>query len=153
MRISNILLFFFIITFTTSCSYNSLRPDIVDRNQAQRMQTVKYGTIEAVDKIVISGDQEIGALAGAAIGAISGSGISDNGPESAIGGVLGSIVGSAIGSSIGEAATRKDAVELLITLDDGKVISIIQESSNRVYVVGSRVKVITSAGKTRVLPL
>ena len=67
--------------------------------------------------------------------------------------MLGSIVGSAIGSSIGEAATRKDAVELLITLDDGKVISIIQESSNRVYVVGSRVKVITSAGKTRVLPL
>ncbi|MEK9650186.1 MAG: hypothetical protein VW146_04460 [Gammaproteobacteria bacterium] len=146
------ILFLCIFLVLPSCSYNSLRPDVVDRNQAQRMQTVRFGIVESVDKIVIAGDRQTGAIAGAAIGAASGSSISDSDIESGIGAVLGGLVGSAIGSAVGDAATRKDAIELLITLDDGKTISIIQEASNDSFSKGSRVKVITSAGKTRVLP-
>ena len=136
----------------SSCSYNSLRPDVVDRNQAQRMQMVRFGTVESVDKIVIAGDRETGALAGAAIGAASGSSISDSDIESGIGAVLGGLVGSAVGSAVGDAATRKDAIELLVALDDGKTVSIIQEARDDLFEKGIRVKVITSAGKTRVLP-
>ena len=152
MKKTNLTIFFAAIFLATSCSYSSLRPDVVDRNQAQRMQTVRFGTVESVDKIVIAGDRETGALAGAAIGAASGSSISDSDIESGIGAVLGGLVGSAIGSAAGDAATRKDAIELLVALDDGKTVSIIQEASDDLFERGTRVKVITSAGKTRVLP-
>jgi outer membrane lipoprotein SlyB len=146
------LFFLLSLIVLPSCSYNSLRPDVVDRNQAQRMQTVRFGTVESVDKIVIAGDRKRGALAGAAIGAASGSSISDSDIESGIGAVLGGLVGSAVGSAVGDAATRKDAIELLVALDDGKTVSIIQEASDDLFEKGIRVKVITSAGKTRVLP-
>ena len=149
-KLTTYLLTVFILS---SCSYNSLRPDVVDRNQAQRMQTVRLGTIESVDNIMIAGDRKTGALAGAAIGAASGSSISDSDIESGIGAVLGGLVGSAVGSAIGDAATRKNAIELLVALDDGKTVSIIQEASDDVFTKGTRVKVITSAGKTRVLPI
>lgn len=146
------IVFLAALLVASSCSYNSLRPDVVDRNQAQRMQMVRFGTVESVDKIVIAGDRETGALAGAAIGAASGSSISDSDIESGIGAVLGGLVGSAVGSAVGDAATRKDAIELLVALDDGKTVSIIQEASDDLFERGTRVKVITSAGKTRVLP-
>ena len=102
MKKANLTLFFTAVFLVTSCSYNSLRPDVVDRNQAQRMQTVRFGTVESVDKIVIAGDRETGALAGAAIGAASGSSISDSDIESGIGAVLGGLVGSAVGSAVGD---------------------------------------------------
>jgi len=127
------IVFLAALLVASSCSYNSLRPDVVDRNQAQRMQMVRFGTVESVDKIVIAGDQETGALAGAAIGAASGSSISDSDIESGIGAVLGGLVGSAVGSAVGDAATRKDAIELLVALDDGKTVSIIQEASDDLF--------------------
>jgi outer membrane lipoprotein SlyB len=152
MKQHKFLILFLFAFFVNSCAYQSMRPDAVQSNQVQRMQTVRFGTVDSIDNIIIAGDRETGALLGAVIGAASGSSISDSDIESGVGAILGGLAGSAVGSALGDAATRKNAIELLISLDDGKTVSIIQEVSDDLFKKGTRVKVITSAGKTRVLP-
>ena len=137
----------------TGCSYSSLKPEVVDRSSAQRMQTVVFATVVSVDQVILSGDGATGAIAGGVIGAIAGASTTDSEVESDIIGVLGAMVGSAIGSKVGDAATRKPAIELLLDLDSGRTVSIIQEAGDYSFAVGQRVKVIKNAGKSRVMPL
>ena len=137
----------------SSCSYNSLKPEVVDRSSAQRMQTVVFATVVSVDRVVLAGDGDTGAIAGALIGAVAGSSVTDSETESDIAGVLGALVGSAIGSKAGDAATRKPAIELLLDLDSGKTVSIIQEEGDYAFAAGQRVKIIKNKGKSRVMPL
>ena len=141
------------ILIITGCVYSSQRPDVVDRSVAQRAQSVTFATVVDIDRVVIAGDREVGAAAGALIGAAAGQSVSDSEIESGVGGILGGLVGSAVGSAIGDTATRKAAIELLLELDNGKTISIIQEESQYMFAVGQRVKIIKSSGKSRVLPL
>ena len=137
----------------SSCSYNSLKPEVVDRSSAQRMQTVIFATVVSVDRVILAGDGDTGAIAGALIGAVAGSSVTDSETESDIAGVLGALVGSAMGSKVGDAATRKPAIELLLDLDSGKTVAIIQEESDYVFATGQRVKIIKNKGKSRVMPL
>ena len=141
------------ILIITGCAYSSQRPDVVDRSVAQRAQSVTFATVVDIDRVVIAGDREVGAAAGALIGAAAGQSVSDSEIESGVGGILGGLAGSAVGSAIGDTATRKAAIELLLELDNGKAISIIQEESQYMFAVGQRVKIIKSSGKSRVLPL
>ena len=137
----------------SSCSYNSLKPEIVDRSAAQRMQTVIFATVVSVDRVILAGDGNTGAIAGAIIGATAGSSVTDSETESDIAGVLGALVGSALGSKAGDAATRKPAIELLLDLDSGKTVSIIQEAGEYAFATGQRVKIIKNQGKSRDMPL
>ena len=91
------------------------------------MQTVIFATVVSIDRVVLSGDGDTGAVAGAIIGGVTGASVTDSETESDIAGVLGALVGSAVGSKIGDAATRKPAIELMLNLDSGKTVSIIQE--------------------------
>ena len=141
------------ILIITSCAYGSQRPDVVDRSIAQKAQSVTFATVVDIDKVVIAGDADVGATAGAVIGAAAGQSVSDSDIESGIGGILGGLVGSAVGSAIGDRATQKLAIELLLELDNGKTISIIQQESQYDFLVGQRVKIIKSSGISRVLPL
>ncbi len=141
------------ILIITGCAYSSQRPDVVDRSVAQKAQSVTFATVVDIDRIVIAGNRAVGATAGAVIGAAAGQSATDSEVESGIAGVLGGLVGSAVGSAIGDAATRKDAIEVLLELDNGKTISIIQEESQYMFAVGQRIKIIKSSGKSRVLPL
>ena len=136
-----------------SCSYSSLRPEVVDRSDAQKMQTVIFATVVSIDQVILAGDGDTGTLTGAIIGGIAGASVTDSKTESDISGVLGALAGSAIGSKIGDAATRKPAIELLLDLDSGKTVSIIQEEGDYSFAVKQRVKIIQSKGKSRVMPL
>ena len=137
----------------SSCSYNSLKPEVVDRSSARIMQTVIFATVVSVDRVILAGDGDTGAIAGALIGAVTASSVTDSETESDIAGVLGLLVGSAIGSKVGDAATRKPAIELLLDLDSGKTVSIIQEEGDYAFAAGQRVKIIKNKGKSRVMPL
>ena len=148
----NIISIFFAL-FMVSCSYSSLRPEVVDRSNARTMQTVIFATVVSVDRVILSGDGDTGAVAGAIIGGVAGASVTDSETESDIAGVLGALVGSAVGSKMGDAATRKPAIELLLDLDSGKTVSIIQEEGDYSFAVGQRVKVIKNKGKSRVMPL
>jgi outer membrane lipoprotein SlyB len=141
------------ILIITGCASSSQRPDVVDRSVAQKAQSVTFATVVDIDRVVIAGDRVVGAVAGAVIGSAAGQSATDSEVESGIAGVLGGLVGSAVGSAIGDTATRKAAIELLLELDNGKTISIIQEESQYMFAVGQRVKIIKSSGKSRVLPL
>lgn len=136
-----------------SCSYSSLRPEVVDRSDAQKMQTVIFATVVSIDQVILAGDGDTGTLTGAIIGGIAGASVTDSKTESDISGVLGALAGSAVGSKIGDAATRKPAIELLLDLDSGKTVSIIQEEGDYSFAVNQRVKIIQSKGKSRVMPL
>ena len=147
----NIIIFTF-VTLIMSCSYSSLRPEVVDRSDAQKMQTVIFATVVSIDQVILAGDGDTGTLTGAIIGGIAGASVTDSKTESDISGVLGALAGSAVGSKIGDAATRKPAIELLLDLDSGKTVSIIQEEGDYSFAVNQRVKIIQSKGKSRVMP-
>ena len=117
------------------------------------MQTVVFATVVSIDRVILSGDGDTGAVAGAIIGGVAGASVTDSDTESDIAGVLGALVGSAVGSKMGDAATRKPAIELLLDLDSGKTVSIIQEEGDYNFAVGQRVKIIKNRGKSRVMPL
>jgi outer membrane lipoprotein SlyB len=117
------------------------------------MQTVIFATVVSIDQVILAGDGDTGTLTGAIIGGIAGASVTDSNTESDISGVLGALAGSAIGSKIGDAATRKPAIELLLDLDSGKTVSIIQEEGDYSFAVNQRVKIIQSKGKSRVMPL
>jgi outer membrane lipoprotein SlyB len=148
----NIIIFTF-VTLIMSCSYSSLRPEVVDRSDAQKMQTVIFATVVSIDQVILAGDGDTGTLTGAIIGGIAGASVTDSKTESDISGVLGALAGSAVGSKIGDAATRKPAIELLLNLDSGKTVSIIQEEGDYSFEVNQKVKIIQSKGKSRVMPL
>ena len=153
MKISKSLMCVMFALTMVGCSYNSLKPEVVDRSDAQRMQTVIFATVVSIDRVILSGNGDTGAVAGAIIGGVAGSSVTDSEKESDIAGVLGALVGSAVGSKIGDAATRKPAIELLLDLDSGKSVSIIQEEGDYSFAVGQRVKIIKNKGKSRVMPL
>ena len=153
MRMSKNFIAITFVSLMVSCSYSSLRPEVVDRVDAQRMQTVIFATVVSIDRVILSGDGDTGAVAGAIIGGVAGSSVTDSEKESDIAGVLGALVGSAVGSKVGDAATRKPAIELLLDLDSGKTISIIQEEGDYSFAIGQRVKIIKNKGKSRVMPL
>ena len=67
----NFLLIALIFT-TSSCVNSSLQPDVVSRSDAQKQQYVVFGTIRDISMVTIEGDREVGAAAGAAIGAVVG---------------------------------------------------------------------------------
>ena len=77
---------------------------------------------------------------------------SDNNKAPFAAGIVGALIGSKVGAEIGSAATKIDGVELLILLDSGKYVSIVQEVGDTNFRSGDMVKIIRSGGKSRVLP-
>ncbi len=52
MRTSKNIISILFIMFMVSCSYSSLRPEVVDRSDAQRMQTVVFATVVSIKRSV-----------------------------------------------------------------------------------------------------
>ena len=131
--IKKFLFTFLIMVLVSGCVNTSQTPDIVNREDVQKEQYVIEGTILDITKVTIEGDREIGAAAGALIGGAAGKNVTDSETESKISSLIGGLIGSAVGSEIGSSMTKKDAVELLIETNSGKLISIIQEVSYSYY--------------------
>ncbi|MFQ3340095.1 MAG: outer membrane lipoprotein SlyB [Gammaproteobacteria bacterium] len=147
--------YFYLLTtlvLTVGCVNVEYKPDVVSRSDAQKQSYVIMGTIIDISEVTIEGDRVAGALAGGLIGGVAGKGVTDSDTESDIASLVGGLVGSAIGSGIGSSLTKKDAVELLIETEAGKVISIIQEVSSYSYKKNQKVRIIKRNGKSRVVP-
>ena len=87
-------------------------------------------------------------MSGSLIGAAAGSTVTEANTESDTAGVLCVLVGSALGSKAVDAATRKPAIELVLDLDSGKTVSIIQEECDYSFATGQRLKIIKNKGKS-----
>ena len=146
--------FYLLIALISSvgCVNTEYKPDVVSRSDAQKQSYVIIGNIRDINKVTIEGDRAVGAAAGALIGGVAGKGVTDSETESDIASLLGGLVGSAIGSSVGSSMTKKDAIELLIETEAGKMISIIQEISSYSFEKNQKVRIIKRSGKSRVVP-
>ena len=143
---------FLAIISTVGCVNIEYKPDVVSRSDAQKQSYVIMGTIVDITEVTIEGDRVGGAIAGGLIGGVAGKGVTDSDTESDVASLIGGLIGSAIGSSVGSSMTKKDAVELLIETEAGKLVSIIQEVSSYSYVKNQKVRIIKRNGKSRVVP-
>ena len=126
-------------------------PDIVSRNDAQRMSSVQDGTILSIRPITIDGSQSGGGgAAGAIAGGVAGSNV--GGPRgSVLVGLAGAIAGGVIGNAAERAATKEDGVEILVQLKNGERRSIVQGKGAEVLAAGDPVIMVTTGGKVRVM--
>ncbi len=126
--------------------------DVYTRDQVRQVQTYKVGVIDSLHEVLIEGtNSQIGTTAGTLIGGIAGSGASQ-GKTGQVASVIGAVVGGMAGAAAEEGYTRENGFEFAITLEDGSHISVVQEKSvsNEVFKAGDKIRVIESAGVTRV---
>lgn len=124
--------------------------DVYTRDQARREMSVRMGVVESMREVLMEGTKSnAGTVAGGVIGGIAGGGLG-GGRGSAISSVLGAIVGGIVGAGVEENATRKRALEYTIRLDDGRMISLVQEDAGEGIHPGERVRVLSGSGESRV---
>ena len=111
------------------------------RDDAMKVQEVYYGTVLNVAPVKIEAEQSgIGTVIGAVVGGVVGSTIG-GGDGRKLATVGGAAAGAAAGSAAEKATGTKDAWELEVELDDGRIMVIVQEADD-VFHVGDRVRVI-----------
>jgi len=131
-----------------ACATSS--PDVIQRNEAQRLSQVQDGTVLSIRPVTVDGSQSgLGGTAGGVVGAVAGSSIGGH-RDSIVGGVLGAVVGGVIGNAAERAGTRENAVEILIQLRNGERRAIVQAQGSEVLNAGDAVVLVTTGGKTRV---
>lgn len=120
------------------------------RTEARKVYEVKMGTIESLRQVRLEGTESgVGAVAGGAVGGIAGSTVG-GGRGSMVGAVLGAVVGGIAGAAGEEAATRRNAVEIVVRIDYGRSIAVVQEDKGEQFRVGERVRILESGGQARV---
>jgi outer membrane lipoprotein SlyB len=131
------------------CSTTS--PDVIKREDAQRMSTVLDGVVISTRAVTVEGSQSgVGAAAGAVAGGVAGATVG-GGRGSIVGGTLGAVAGGVAGNVIERQATREEAVEILVQLAGGERRAIVQAKGTETLKPGDAVMIITEGGKARVV--
>lgn len=124
--------------------------DVYTRDQARREMTVRKGVVESVRPVRMEGTKSgVGAMAGAAVGGVAGSTVG-GGKGQIVGTVLGAVAGGLAGSAVEEGVTRKEALEITVELDGGRMIVVVQEAVPGEFRAGDPVRVLSGQGETRV---
>ena len=132
----------------SACATSS--PDVISRNDAQRMSTVQDATVVSVRTVTIDGSQSgVGTVAGAVVGGVAGSTIG-GGRGAIIAGTLGAVAGGMAGNAVERNVTREQAVEIIVELRNGERRAIVQAIGNENFFAGDPVTLVTSGGTTRV---
>lgn len=130
------------------CSTTS--PDVIQRGDAQRLSQVQDAVVLNVRPVTVEGSQSgLGGAAGGVVGGVAGSSVGGR-RESVVVGVLGAVAGAVAGNAVERAATREDAVEVLVQLASGERRAVVQARGNENLQPGDKVLLITSGNKTRV---
>ncbi len=131
-----------------ACSTTS--PDVVSRNEAQRLSTVVDAVVLSSRAVVVEGNQSgIGAAAGSVAGGVAGSGVGGR-REAMVVGVLGAVIGGVIGNAVERGTTREDAIEILVQLKNGDRRSVVQAKAAETFNPGDPVLLVNTGGKVRV---
>lgn len=124
--------------------------EVYTRDQARREMTVRKGVVESVRPVRMEGTKSgVGAMAGAAVGGVAGSTVG-GGKGQIVGAVLGAVAGGLAGSAVEEGVTRKEALEITVELDGGRMIVVVQEAVPGEFRAGDPVRVLSGQGETRV---
>jgi outer membrane lipoprotein SlyB len=132
------------------CACSTTSPDVIQRDQAQRLSQVQDAVVLSVRPVTVEGTQSgLGGAAGGVIGGVAGSSIGGRREAIAVG-VLGAVAGAVAGNAVERMGTRESAVEILVQLPSGERRALVQATGNQVLQPGDRVLLVTSGGKTRV---
>ena len=117
-------------------------------DQTRRANVVHMGTITHLNAAYIENNPTgLGALGGAVVGGVVGStmGRSTGRLLMTLGG---SIIGALAGTGVEKGLNSKDGLEITVQMDDGEVISVVQElgDEERSFVEGDRVRVLRESG-------
>ncbi len=138
-----------LVATLAACSTTS--PDVIKRDDAQRLSNVLDGVVLSTRAVTVDGSQSgIGAAAGGVVGGIAGSSVGGR-RESAIVGVLGAVAGGVAGNAIERGATKEEALEILVQLKNGERRAIVQARGAEAINVGDAVIIVTTGGKARVV--
>lgn len=124
--------------------------EVYSRGQARQAHTVQMGTVESVKPVRIEGTKSgIGAIGGAVAGGVIGSTIG-GGTGTRLATLGGAAAGAAGGHLAEEQLTRRAGLEIVVNLDNGTLITVVQEADVQ-FAPGDRVRVLTGPdGTTRV---
>ncbi len=133
-----------------ACSSSS--PDVIKRDDAQRMSRVEDAVVLSVRPVMVDGNQSgIGATVGGVVGAVGGYAGSSVQREGQVLGILAGVAGAAAGNAIERMATREEAVEILLQLSkSGERRVVVQAKSSESLVAGDPVIIVTTGSKVRV---
>ena len=136
-----------LVAIVAGCA--SVGPQDYSRSEARTVQTVAYGTIESVRPVRLGEDQPIvGTVAGAALGGLLGNSIGHGGGRAAAT-IIGAVGGGIAGNAIERNVTAQSGEEIVIRLDSGSTIAIVQAGSQG-FEAGQRVRVLTGPKGSRV---
>jgi outer membrane lipoprotein SlyB len=131
------------------CSTTS--PDVIKREDAQRMSNVLDGVVLSTRPVTVEGSQSgIGAAAGGVAGGVAGSSIGGR-RDGIVGGVIGAVAGGVVGNVVERQATREEAIEILVQLKSGERRAIVQAKGTEAINTGDQVIIVTTGGKARVV--
>ena len=124
-----------------------------DRAETRTAYNIEYGKVTSTQLVEIEGEYGvIGTWGGATVGAAAGNGVGDGvgrGVARAVGGVVGAVAGQAIEKEI----TSETGLEIIVSLDDGSNIAIVQ-ANDVSFSPGEKVQVLFGPrGSARVRPL
>jgi outer membrane lipoprotein SlyB len=132
-----------------ACSTTS--PDVIKREDAQRMSDVLDGVVLSTRVVTVEGSQSgVGAAAGAVVGGVAGSKVG-GGTGAIVGGTVGAVGGGVAGNAIERQATREQALEIIVQLRNGERRAIVQAPGSDPPKPGDSVIVITEGGRARVI--
>ncbi|WP_035236121.1 glycine zipper 2TM domain-containing protein [Desulfobacter vibrioformis] len=125
--------------------------NVYTHEQAMQAQIVDTGTVESVKSVIIQASNP--PVAGGAIGGVTGGVLGSTigqGSGRRVATVAGALAGAALGAVIEKEAGTKDGLEIVVNLDKGRTIVVVQEADVPMY-PGDRVRVLTAPdGTTRV---
>ena len=125
-------------------------PDVISRNDAQRLSTVVDATVLTVRAVTVDGSQSgAGAVAGGVVGGIAGSSVGGRRESAAIG-VIGAVAGAVIGNVIERSSTKEESLEILVQLRNGERRAIVQAKGAEGFQAGDPVIIVTTGSKVRV---
>ncbi|HEY9101414.1 hypothetical protein [Chitinimonas sp.] len=134
----------------TGCA-SSRSANVYNPSEALNEARVREGTVESIRPVKIQADSDIGKIIGAVIGGVAVGGNVGKGNGAVISGVLGAAAGGAAGNAIGKELNSKDGIELVLRMDNGEIIAVVQEA-DVAFAPGQKIRVITRGRVSRVVP-
>lgn len=137
----------------TGCA-DKLTGDVYSREEARKPYEVRYGTVQSVRPVVIEGDRNmLGQGGGAVIGGMAGNTVGAGGGRG-VATAVGAVAGAVAGGMAQERMTRAQGAEIIVRLDNGHTIAVVQEVETLdQFARGQRVRLTEGGGNTRVVPL
>jgi outer membrane lipoprotein SlyB len=151
-RVLSVLCKVSLLTLMLSACADNLSGDVYTREEARKSMQVRYGWVESTRPVAIEGERGfVGQAGGGVIGGVAGSTIG-HGAGQALGTAVGAVAGAVAGGAAQERMTRAQGAEIIVRLDGGETMAVVQEvESINQFRAGQRVRIMRgNDGSSRV---